>query len=1058
MRQTAGVVVVVLGLGLVGFGAEVGETQAYVHPTTGLTVVGGTVSLPAQGMWYLDEGSPVAGGLLHVQVQPPPEAVAASQSVRIREVERNRLPARGRWPLHQFYRLALEHARTHQGIPPYKVEELDEAEDWVIHPLAAGAYGDEAPRKPAPYYAILPDAVFEFAEPVESTSRATNHVPYVVELHPIFADGKHWVLYTDGKTFRVDIDPAMVARYGLAIDPLLPDPAAPPIPEPEMRQYRVYAIQAGQEPAALTVRNVLSGERIPCSWNASPTQAGTAELAQNWATMRVRDWARYLQGDADAPILRQWSDILVRQYGAKPVPEDRQRRRSGETTDAFGVLGGRAAMRETLQMRLLEPAREAVGPGVPMASIPGVQVKSHPYAAMLDGQAGGSLPLADWVPLDRFFVYVRQPQALLPLLGQGSEFMARLGAGATGRSLVYGLEDRYLARLGLNRQWLEHFLKSGLVTEMGLVLPDLFLVDGTELTVLSRVPQIALLQPLLKLAGVPDLAGGQVVAVNLSESEVCYWAIAGDLVMTSTDRGEIDRVLGARDGRTPGLGKSDEFRFMLTRLAPTEQTRCYAYFSDPFIRRLVGPEMKIGQLRRVKERARMEALTAAALLFGADGHGGRPTTEALVETGYLNPALDWNGLSLDDQGRVVSRDFGRLDRLASVSSHPILLATEAEAEAYGSYVENYSRFWRRYFDPIAVRLDDTADGGLAIETFILPLLDSSMYDGVRSVLGTAKSAPLLHVPRLEPTPVALVSLNLSEHVWRDMLGDMFRRGAGDTASAALDQLGPAVHVMVHDSDPVIAFGSGDLLGLGGQVGGRGREVFGVPLLVSLLTRPVTIAVELADPEPVRQFLEMGALRRLIPWQREPGGQAEWYQIGDKDAWVLGMGFMGVGIRFRFQIQDSYLFISNLPWIERVQVTGIEPAATQAVEVRLRPDLVQTQLAAMFTAAQERQRAAALGGMGYLEPFAELGMGMDEALAEHRRLLGFSPWHPAPGKWLVENGQLVSSMYGQHERSRQPEFRTNDGGFGLLQGVSDLRLGLQFEDEGLRTRVRWTFTN
>ena len=42
------------------------------------------------------------------------------------------------------------------------------------------------------------------------------------------------------------------------------------------------------------------------------------------------------------------------------------------------------------------------------------------------------------------------------------------------------------------------------------------------------------------------------------------------------------------------------------------------------------------------------------------------------------------------------------------------MVTAAEAQAYGSYVENYTRFWRRFFDPIAVRLDDTPDGALEI--------------------------------------------------------------------------------------------------------------------------------------------------------------------------------------------------------------------------------------------------------------------------------------------------------------------------------------------------------
>jgi hypothetical protein len=274
-----------------------------------------------------------------------------------------------------------------------------------------------------------------------------------------------------------------------------------------------------------------------------------------------------------------------------------------------------------------------------------------------------------------------------------------------------------------------------------------------------------------------------------------------------------------------------------------------------------------------------------------------------------------------------------------------------------------------------------------------------------------------------------------------MLSDMFYRQGNRGFAAALDKLGPAVHIAVQDSDPIIAFGSGEMLGLGGTVmdsGGRGMIV--IPIYLSLLTRPVTIAVEMSDPAPVRQFLETGAVRNMIPWQRQMGSEASWYRLGDSDAWVLGIDLFGIGIRFRFQLQDNYLLISNLPWEERSRVHGTEAAGMSALEIRLHPARVEQQLAAMFTAAHERQRKTALGGMGYLLPFTEMGLNVQQGVAEHRRLLGFAPTHPAPGHWLIEKGQLASSMYGRLARPRQPEYT----------------VGLQFEDEGLRTLVRWRY--
>ncbi|MFT5130933.1 MAG: hypothetical protein ACI8W8_004566, partial [Rhodothermales bacterium] len=52
---------------------------------------------------------------------------------------------------------------------------------------------------------------------------------------------------------------------------------------------------------------------------------------------------------------------------------------------------------------------------------------------------------------------------------------------------------------------------------------------------------------------------------------------------------------------------------------------------------------------------------------------------------------------------------------------PLTQVSKSEAKAYESYVANYSRFWRQFFDPIAIRLDDLGPRELELEVFILPL-------------------------------------------------------------------------------------------------------------------------------------------------------------------------------------------------------------------------------------------------------------------------------------------------------------------------------------------------
>ena len=66
--------------------------------------------------------------------------------------------------------------------------------------------------------------------------------------------------------------------------------------------------------------------------------------------------------------------------------------------------------------------------------------------------------------------------------------------------------------------------------------------------------------------------------------------LRGDLLMASTHRGELDLAIELHgNGGEGSLGTSDEFRYMLTKLDVNDRTRLYAYFSDPFVRRMVGP-------------------------------------------------------------------------------------------------------------------------------------------------------------------------------------------------------------------------------------------------------------------------------------------------------------------------------------------------------------------------------------------------------------------------------------------------------------------------------------
>ncbi|MCP4104989.1 MAG: hypothetical protein GY749_05565 [Desulfobacteraceae bacterium] len=700
---------------------------------------------------------------------------------------------------------------------------------------------------------------------------------------------------------------------------------------------------------------------------------------------------------------------------------------------------------------------------IPVDTIEGVDVKSHPFKKMLNGKKGGRLALADIVQPDRFLVYVAKPSAIIPFLDDGAKFLSSLGSIITSNKIEYNLKAKYLNRLGLDEQMLRMFLKSGAIMETALIFPDLFFIDGTDVTSISRFRQPEVLETFLELAGVKQIFDGNIISLNLKNGQKVFWAFQDDLLFISTDRSEIDGSLALLKNAGKGsLGQSDEFRYMLTQLPLTKDTRMYAYLSDPFIRKLVGPSTKIGQLRRMNARADMEYLTSCALLAELDGITDSNSVKKLAELGYISPEYLGRDYSIDKNLVVHSEANGTLGAMKTLSEIPVGKATNQEKDAYKAYVENYQSYWSRYFDPIAVRLDDQSDGSLEATTFILPLIDNSIYDSIREVLKKQEDGIPLQLPELSPKPVTMLSLNLTEESWielaKDMAADFFEQHTAVSPSI-LDDMGPGLHLAVHDADPVIALGSGDILGVfSGRPVFTGDELLFAPVILSILTRPCTLIVETREPEKARQILRQASRASFRKrWQSSffhP--EYEFYQINGKDEWILLVDIMGtIKLRYGIEVQKNFIMIRNIPWSNTDRIVNVENAVLNGARLTAFPKSCDLQLPGLNTSASERNRKAALRGTSLLYPLAASGFAtIENILEKHNQLFGFKPVHPTDGQWRWKNNHLESTVFGSVFQQKQPGSDMKDRKLGLLKDIEYLSVSMQFEDTGLRTILRW----
>lgn len=1026
------------------------DTRTYTDPDLGLTAVAATLELPAGAGWSaIEPGGPTPLRQVYLMTPSAGEGVRGS---RVRKAELARQIEQERYPLWTIYAWCAEHARTNNGIAPAV---------WIdggtnrTHGVSLNIAGI------ATNYVLIPSVPI-----LEGGGPRTNRAPLALQLRPLVADGKHWVVYNDGQSERVPIDAALCARYGITVRAQRQPESDAAEPAAGTQRWSIGALikpGAAVRETQLMLTNRTTGTVRSAVWDLRKTREGDRSVLAAWATARAVGWARLAAG-GDAPVLSYWLSRCEKLYGANVGRlDDGSGRNREEAADAFSVLGGRAAVRETLQM---QPLRGGAGASstslVAVSTLQGVEVKSHPFTEMLAGVQPGSLPLADSVPADRAFVYFPKPAALIPLLEGGADFVFQGGSLALANPAAYDLKRRYLDRLAVTDQWVRDvLLRSGAVREAAIVFPDLFFIDGTEVTVLARIPAAGLLKPALASIGLDGLADG--IREKSGPAGTSYWTLDGDLLVISTSRDEAGRVVALRHtGGVGSLGRSAEFRYMLAQTPLRPETRCYCYLSDPFIRRLVSPAVKIGQLRRLQAKGEMETVTAAALLSRLDGQAAPRNVGDLLAKGYLDnePAMA-AGCAIDSSLASSCPTYGSPASLKTLLETPVTTVSQAEADAYKAYLENYSRFWRRYFDPMAFRLDDGPGGELQLTTLILPLVDNSIYNGLKAGLRRTEDGTPLKIPDLNPKPLLLLSANLSEDVWtkvtKEMFADLLRRYT-TVDPVVFDKIGPGVHLAVHDADPIITFGSGDALGVFGapmMTGGRNMEMVMIPVIASVLTRPCQLIVELQDPAAVRNMLRATT---TVPFDQPPrwGSRAAFCKVEGRDAWICTISIEGiVRIRFGVEVRDAYLILSNLPWSQKPTFGPSRNAALNAMALSLHPEAGVLQMPGLFTAACEQERAAAVQGARYLHPLLMAGADSVAGAGEMcRALFGFLPEHPGKGEWIWEDGEVRSTVYGSASRPVQPEYRSGGRAFGTLDGLETLSLNLQFEDAGLRVVTSW----
>jgi hypothetical protein len=616
---------------------------------------------------------------------------------------------------------------------------------------------------------------------------------------------------------------------------------------------------------------------------------------------------------------------------------------------------------------------------VPVAGLTGPTIKSHPWAKMLAGRKPEVSPLARLVPEDFYLVEFRSLGKLLEAADAGDLWGTHLFNQARREARTHDVSGRLKRQLALETSPLLRPFYDLVVEEVAVTGSDLFLREGSDVTLIFRYKRAETFKSRMEgfLADAARLPGakreaGRYLDVDYTHVETPGREVsvfeaypAEGVAVRSNSLAAFQRVLAAIKGKDAGgkavrrLGETDEFAYVRTLMPRgASEEDGFVYLSDAFIRRLVGPELKLTERRRVLCFNHLKMIGHAALLHQTD-YGQAPASLAELAGAGCAPGVFGEGPLACPTGGQYSLAPDRLSGVCSHHGHAAFLTPNIErpveqvdgneAAEYQAFIEDYNQYWRTYFDPIALRLKLTPRQ-YRLETVVLPLIDNSIYTGLAEVIGGA-TEPLdsLPVPRGNIFSLAL-RLN-KESLLAKIKEDGAKSAEGEAKGEAKESLtfrseflpsvelerkrteeflskglGNQIGLHVYDSHPTFDLNLmallGDAVGGGrrGSALGDGFELL-IVAAVAALNAPIYLSVPVRDRKVVDDYIEYVARSQAVTGRASSGGDSfldsDVYRFplaGGQTAHTYALRFGPVKLRFfGARIGDGY-FVATKPFI------------------------------------------------------------------------------------------------------------------------------------------------
>jgi len=824
-------------------------------------------------------------------------------------------------------------------------------------------------------------------------------------------------------------------------------------------------------------------------------EVGSRRIFADWARQQNLYFAELLKYYPEETFYQYCLLQSKARYGVEPPPLPRPAPdQAGLETDLYQVVTGSTAIQETLQQQRLSAPRRPGDLNRHISTLSPPALRSLPYEDPLEEKRTEEQvepavhEMSRLVPEDQYFIHFNSMRSLGEVLDLNSKWGGNLLRLYTVRAQDQRLQAKLENQLCLRRGPITQLFADGAISEVGVTGADPFVHEGTDVTVLFRLKKPGLFEAAARAwleetrKAHPDLVDrdfnyrAHKVAVYYTNDRLVSAFVVrhGDYVIYSNSHRAIRRLIDTAAGLAPALHDALDYRYVTTIMAPSaDEESGYVFASEAFIKRMVGPALKISEKRRLECFNNLVMLNNASLMYRMEYGRSPESLTGLIEKRFIEPEKivcpHGGAYAVDAESDTCTCSaHNRLRYLTPNVELTVLKVSDAEAAEYDRYKQRYAAFWQRAFDPIAMRI--TVGKRVKLETCVLPFANGSFYRDLRQRL--AKNPQPLSTARIAPSAVA----SLVTVPGRDNLAGLLRAVPGvqetlqaDPTLTDMKWLGDRLGVHFCDGETVLQIDPTKLRAMKLPfVGDVPLETQGmVAALLMAVKLPVYVTFEVENADSAARLLEQLSQQVFLQGEEMMPGLAtsmDGYRLPDYKEhaiYVFSGQLYAVKLRAHVALVGNQLVAATKPEILRevIDAAAAEetaPAEPAHVLLRLNRRALDRMWDDLKLFWSEKSRKACHRNISSIYNFCKLyGVPADEVDRLSEAKYGVRYFCPDAGQYTFEPdlSQVVCSVHGNREHSLQHPPADGESYFAqFMEEVAEITAALRYTDDALIATV------